>query len=223
MNPTCLVVIGDGRKNYLAQTMASLDYLWLADIAWRILVDDTGDPDYHRYLADTYPHYALHCHPERRGMAAAVATGMNAALRTDAPRTLWWEEDFELPAPIDVGAMDTLLSSQVHLAQLTLKRQPWNAEEIAAGDILATAPDDYAEHQVAEGWYCEHQRLFSFNPSLMPRRVLECAVANPGDGLERGVTDALLAEGYRFGIYGRRDDRPLVNHIGVERSAGYRW
>jgi hypothetical protein len=219
-----LVVIGDGRRSYLEQSIPSLKYLWNGDITDRILVDDSGDADYHRHLHDTYPDFALFAHPERRGMAAAVATAHEAFLRTGASRAWIHEEDFVLDAPVDLAAMDALLTSQVHLAELALKRDPVmsNAQEAAAGGFMETTPDAYVEHEVAEGWYTETALTVTFNPALWPRRVIQCIRENPGDGVEKGVTAALLAEGYRFAWWGRRADPPRVRHVGDVRSQGWR-
>jgi hypothetical protein len=120
---------------------------------------------------------------------------------------------------VDLQGMAQVLEQNPHLAQIVLKRQPWSEEEIAAGGQIEAAPEDYTDR---EG-FVEHRRLFSFNPSLVARETLRLALAEPGDGLERGVTDTLLRHGYSFAYWGARDDPPRCEHIGARRSEGYRW
>ena len=55
---------------------------------------------------------------------------------------MWWQEDdFRLTRRIDLTAMVEVLNRTPNLAQLALRRQPWN-DERAAGDC-GGAPDDF--------------------------------------------------------------------------------
>jgi hypothetical protein len=212
------VVITDGRDEYLKRTLASC---WEMIPGFSpIIVDDSGkhreSPD---WLLDRWPANQLIRHSERKGMAAAVRTAWTAAVGRPG-EFIWHEEDdFILNEPVDIAAMAATLRDNPHLAQLVLKRQPCSAEEIAAGGQIETAPEEYTDR---EG-FVEHRRLFSFNPCLIRREAIELALAEPGDGLERGVTDTLLRHGYSFGYFGARGDPPRCHHIGEIRSAGYRW
>jgi hypothetical protein len=65
----------------------------------------------------------------------------------------------------------------------------------------------------------EHKRIFSLNPCVIPRRVLDLGWP---DGNEAEMTTNLVASGYRFAFYGKRDDPPRVIHVGAERGIGWR-
>lgn len=152
-------------------------------------------------------------------MAAAVRTAWTVALNAGAEFIWHQEDDFVLTEPLPVKAMERTLNDFPLLAQLVLKRQPWSEEEKAAGGQIELAPEEYTDR---EG-FVEHRRLFSFNPSLIRAEAARVALENPGDGLERGVTDALLAARFCFGYWGVREDPPRCEHIGERRSEGYRW
>lgn len=210
-------VITDGRGDYFERTIESCcEFIPRFD---PIIVDDSGDPDYAEWLREGSPGYHFVHHEERQGMAQAVKTAWTVALGTGAEFVWHQEDDFILSEPVLIHAMGETLRANPHLAQLVLKRQPWSDEEKAAGGQIELSPGDYTD---CEG-FVEHRRLFSFNPSLIRREVIELALAEPRAGLEGEVTDTLLAHGYSFAYWGARDDPPRCEHIGARRSEGYRW
>ncbi len=153
----------------------------------------------------------------RLGLAGAVQAAWDRSSTADY--ILHLEEDFVLTEPVDIEAMLTVLEAEPHLAQLVLKRQPWNPEETAAGGIIEQHPSDYND-RVTRGWHwVEHSRVFSLNPCLVPRRVLDLGWPN---GNEAEFTHRCIANGYRFGFWGRRTDSPRCQHIGVERGNGWK-
>lgn len=149
------------------------------------------------------------------GLAGAVQTAWNQALECGAEFLFHVEEDFLFVTDIDLDAMAAILDGNHQLAQLVLKRQPWSAEEHAAGGIIEMHPDDYTDH---DGWV-EHRRIFSLNPCLIPRHIL---MRGWPKGNEAEATQQLTGNGFTFGFYGERNDPPRVVHVGAERSAGWR-
>lgn len=121
------------------------------------------------------------------------------------------EEDFLLHE-LDVPKMVAVLQANPDLANLVLKRQPWNAEECAAGGIIECFPDSYED---CDG-FVRHRRFFSLNPSVIPRHVIDMGWA----GSEGDMTDRCLAEGLSFAFYGARHDPPRCTHIGEVRGCG---
>lgn len=238
---TALVVINDGRREYMGPAMASLDHLH-GDIGARAIIDDSGDLDNLTMLRHDYPTYYVAHHEQRQGLAAAVRTAWAWALETGAEFVFHFEQDFVLTEDIDLDAMAMLLRAEPSLAQLVLKRNPWSQLEKDAGGQMEIAPDEYldcsatlesvyneVELYVEEFYWTEHitenakaLHVFSFNPCLIRREAIEAFFANHGDGLERGVTDAVLAAGFHLAYWGRRTDPPRAEHIGVNRSAAYK-
>lgn len=163
----------------------------------------------------------------RLGLAGAVQAAWDWAVKEDLDYLLHVEEDFRFVEPVDVESMVDVLVHDESIAQVVLKRQPWSPEERRAGGIIEMHPHDYTPHtvMVSEGEYrrysiwTEHRRIFSLNPCLIPRHILERGWPA---GNEAEMTTNLLADGYKFAFYGAKDDPPRVIHVGHERSAGWR-
>jgi hypothetical protein len=159
----------------------------------------------------------------RLGFTGAVHEAWTKALMTDADYVFHCELDFTYNEPVDIDRMTAVLDRHPDLVQLSLKRQPVNAEEMAAGDFIALAPDDYHETCDAGDVWIQQRRFFTTNPSLY--RMSLC---------ERGWPQEVHSEGkftgyYRrdhpdhwFGIWGKKWDPPRVAHIGDHRAGtGY--
>ena len=190
-----------------------------------IVVSDRGDlylpeclanigealPEAHILLVDDQEH--------RMGMAGAVRRGMEMALAEDFDCVFWVEEDFRLNKRPPLEEMCLLLAVEPQCAQVVLKRQPWSVEEHQAGGIIEMAPNDYIDRTTGDINWLEHRRIFSLNPCLIPRWVLERGWP---DGNEAEQTERLVADGASFAFYGKREDPPLVQHVGHERGSGWR-
>lgn len=217
MNSVALVLVGDGRSAYLAEAVASLreqaDYPFVA----RIMVDDSGDPYHAAYLATTYPEFQHVHHKRRRGTVQAVRSGWTRALRTGADYVFHTEEDFTFNEPVEIDRMAELLTLQPQLAQVVLKRGPYSWPEEEAGGFMELHPDQYADTDSPVGPWCDHRRLFSSNPSLIPRKIIQLGFTGEAKFGQRCVR-----QGYSFAYWGRTTDPPRVTHIGQVRSAGWR-
>lgn len=221
MTGVCLVVVTDGRGEYLRQAMAAaeVNLKGAASTLAGVIVDDSGDPTYSDWLEHEFPSFHQFHHERRRGLGAAVATAWARARESGLPYVFHLEDDFVLTEPLDLVTMTEVLDADPQLAQLVLKRQPWSIEEHAAGGQIEVAPGEFDDDEIA-GWpIVRHRRLFSFNPSLIPVAALDLV---PHGGLEADVTDVLLAAGCSFAYWGRRGDPPRCRHIGHERSPGWR-
>lgn len=205
-----LVVVTDGRWQYLEEMLRSARRFLNYPFAHLRLVDDSGGgrtvvwPDGFEVIR----------HPQRRGLAAAVQTAWSG-LPPEIDLVFHLEDDFVFAEPVDVDAMAMMLKEHGRLAQLVLKRQPWSPPEVAAGGIIETAPGEYRQR---DGWV-EHTRIFSLNPCLIPREVVDLGWP---DGNEAEMTGRLVAGGWTFGFWGRREDPPRVLHVGVQRSSAWK-
>lgn len=218
-----LVVVGDGRIPYLAQALASLDEALTTPLLSRTLVYDEPQARMGAWELARRHELSVVVHTQRLGMAGAVQSAWQAALRSDADYVLHWEEDFVARAPLDLTLMVEILDYAPHLSQLVLKRQAWSPEERAAGGIIERNPDAYTEchrlGRVGVRWV-EHREIFSLNPTLIPRRVVE---AGWPAGNEAGKTAELNADPTnRFAFLGAKAAPPVVEHIGMARAAGWR-
>ena len=188
-------------------------------------VSDRGDlylgecvASFSRFVGE-FPAHVVDDSDHRLGMAGAVRAAWDWALNTGLDYLLHVEEDFRFVVPFDPREAVDVLAADPRLAQVVLKRQPWSPEEHAAGGIIECHPDDYVSYEDGDLRWVTHQRIFSLNPCLIPRHVLELGYP---DGNEAEMTSRLVALGYRFAFLGARDDPPRVVHVGVERAAGWR-
>lgn len=206
-----LGILTDGRADYLAEAMDTIDRLGTFDE--RFIVDDSGDDNYTTWLKNSYKGVKVYPNPTRRGLAGAVQSVWTHALAAGADYLFHMEDDFLISTRIDVDAMARTLAGEPDVAQMLLKRQPIVGSEVAAGDILGGMQP--IEPHV--GWVTQ-QSIFSLNPCVIPRWVLE--LSWPA-GNEAEMTSILLARGARFGVWGDPGSPPLVHHIGESRSSGW--
>lgn len=187
----------------------------------------TAQASYWEYVTAGEPvgHWTIDDSAGRLGMAGAVQTAWTLALDADIDYLLHLEEDFQFVAPVDAQAMAFVLDQNPQLAQMCLIRQAWSSEEIAAGGLLAALGHGVLGTVIQSGHtWTEHRHLFSANPCLIPRRVLEIGwPSGPlGVGNEAGFTLRCLRLGYRFAYWGDHTTPPHVHHLGAERAPTYR-
>ena len=157
---------------------------------------------------------------DHRGMAANVQAGFDAFLKTDADFCLWVEEDMVLTHRLPLGEAAFWLDAHPDVAQVCFKREPWwgNPAEQAHGCQLAAICEQAGSVEEIAG-VTVHDFLFSLNPCLIPRDIVELGW-DPDN--EAGQTRRLLDMGYRFGSWGNPHGPDWAQHIGVERGAGWK-
>lgn len=220
-----VVVMTDGRS-CIEDTIESLALLD-GPVTRRLINDDSGDADHRAWLLDRFRPLGFELVPPapvRQGFGGAIRHAwayLNAETRE--PFMFITEDDFVLRRQVDLVAMALLLNRRKHLAQLVLRRQPWNADEVAAGGIIEQHPADFLQivDEQHRQWV-EHRRFFSTNPYLARRDLLEREWPE-GTGSEGRFTHDLLRDPeLRFAFWGHRGDEPWVEHIGTERvGVGY--
>jgi hypothetical protein len=207
-----LGVLTDGRADYLAETIDAAAR-HLPELP-KFIVNDSGDSDYAAWLRCNYPGYKVVHHHERRGMSGAVNSVWDTALDMGADYLFHLEDDMVLVDSPPLDEAVSILAAYRHVAQMLFKRQPLSAPEINKNDILG------GMHHIDchDGWVTQ-QHIFSLNPCLIPRWVLE--MGWPA-GNEAEMTQNLLRIGAQFGVWGDPGSPPLVQHIGESRAVGWR-
>ena len=215
-----LVVVTDGRAEYLERSVASLRLSLSSWPAHRYIVDDSGDAGYAAHLGIEYAsQFTVVHHGQREGFVEAVADAWRTAIRDPTVEYVFHaEDDFTYNEPVDLERMVLILDANPHLAQLALKRQPVNHDERTAGDITRVFPGEWQQHPT----YTEYTRNFTTNPCLIPRRVIQL-VLRGCETAEMAMTWFLREHGYTFGYVGDIDDAPRVHHIGEHRARGARF
>lgn len=219
-----LVVLTNGRDDYLERTLDSARRRLAGLITKRILLDDTGDDEHTNLLRRRYPQFTvLGGGPRGFGGACAVLWSYVQKLTTE-PYVFWLEDDFTFNDVVYLDALADVLETNPRLSQLALRRQAWNAKERAAGGVVELDPSSYEDRVSGQRRYhwLEHRNFWTTNPSLIPRRTLDAfdwpAVPESEGAFTRLVRDA----GQTFGYWGTRASGTWVTHIGnVRNGTGY--
>jgi len=208
-----LVAVTNGRRvRELNETLESADWNLHGAIGRRVLVCDG-------------------CHVEREGWDTVTVRGGNyprameaarrVAVGSGQPWVFWLEDDFTFNYPVNLWDLQDVMDRNPHLAQLSLMRQPWWPNEIEAGSVIASLPPELF---VQRAGFVEQGAYWTMNPMLTRRTLLAGHAWPQGADSEARFGHRILNadKDARFGILGRLDDQPRVNHIGVERAGrGY--
>lgn len=194
------LLISDGRRDYRERTLDSAK-------------EAMPEPEHFLEVDDS---------DHGLGFAGAIQAGWDKVVETDADFVLHCEGDFLFERPVPIERMVSVLKRHPHLAQISLKRQPWSSAEKAVGGFVELQPDLYRQRVDAGDIYTEHRVCFSTNPCLYP--VALCHQGWPQVERSEGVFTHRLLEDpdCRFAIWGGKFDAPAVIHIGEERAGhGY--
>lgn len=228
-----LLVMTDGRKDYLVQTIASVFEHLDGPITRMVIFDDSADDAYHVWLQDRFgpDGFEVVRQPgERLGFGGAIRTAW-AWLRENTNEPFVWhqEDDFTFNRHVYTSDMIAVMLERPHLAQMALVRQPWSETECNAGGLIAVNPSAYSQHTDGRHWWLQHRLFYTTNPSLFSRSLLDIGWPE-GDHSEGIFHHELMARGLLgtpaefvwYGYWGRKDDGPWVHHIGYERTGtGY--
>jgi hypothetical protein len=234
-----LLVITDGRFEYIRDTINSFNDQVSGPVTERWLYDDSGAANHRRWLSDAFPDFRLIWHREgRQGFGGAIRAAWER-LRADstAEHIFHLEDDFTFDQPIDLGAMAGVLHMNPHIVQVALRRQPWNDAEREAGGVVELHPDAFVDRNVwglhFTSWGAEDPRLhpilehtlfWTTNPSLYRRSLIQTEGWPTGSRSEGRFTANIRARhpGWRFAYWGARDSGEWVFHTGNERAGvGY--
>lgn len=214
-----LAVFTDGREHIYDAIPSALAHL-KGPFTHRVIFDDSANPSNYRRLKDEFgPLFHIVPTQTRRGFGGTIQNAWRYLSTMDEPFVFHAEDDFLYNRCVDLAALVTVLDEHPNLVQLALRRQPWNAEERAAGGIVEMHPDIYTDRSDRYGnEWLEHRRNFTTNPSLY-RRTL-CDRGWPDVEHSEGIfTHRLLADSdTRFGYWGARHSGEWVEHVGALRA-----
>ena len=222
MNSKILLgIIDNKRPDCLEATISSLEDNLVYDFFKRVIIDDSGDREYSRYLEEEYSgKYEIYSHPQNMGLSGSIKTLWNIATLHDIDYVWHQEGDFIFNEKINVNILKSKLNNKKTLAQIALKRQPINNQEISVGGFMYQDPSSYELYIDDNIKWLEHRKLFTLNPCLYPRWVFNLGW-QVGWG-EREFSDLLFSDpNVRCAYLGDIDDPPLVDHIGHYRGDGW--
>lgn len=226
-----LLVITDGRDDYLHHCLTSARQHLHGPISERWMFDDTGDDPYRARLAATHDDFTHINAGPRQGFGGAIAAAWAwLLLHSNAQWVFHLEQDFVLTCAVDLAAIADVLTQRPHLAQMALRRQAWSAQEHAAGGVVECQPTAYTEYRDTDGHaWLEHRLFFTTNPSLYRREL--CVTGWPAGAqseghfshhLLRNGAGAVPGDAVKYGYWGARDSGIWTQHIGHRRAGiGY--
>lgn len=218
-----LVVTTNGRPDVLDRTLESFDLRVRPRPEEVLIVDDSGDEHYVRYLmqlAETHPGWSVSWHPKAQGFCATVRDAWKMAASGRQDWVYWSEDDFIYERAVELGDLADVMEHEASIAQMGLMRQPVNDVEIAAGSVFNAYRDRYVVQGSGSRRWLRSRTNFSTGSSLIRRRFMEERPwpDYPADCEGRYSID-LLAAGYEFGVWGTGE--PWIRHEGVRSGTGY--
>lgn len=217
-----LLVMTDGRIEYIHQTISSADSMLKGPIIKKWMHDDSGDEEHRKWLRSSFPTFTHIGEGPRKGFGGAYAFAWKTlSTESEAQFIFSLEDDFTFNRPIPLEDMAQVLITNPHIYQMALRRQAWNQEEIKAGGVIERWPDDFKEVEQGGLVWLEHRRYYTTNPNLHQRSLLDKQWPTTKDaeghfGIKIFSDDPLAKCGY----WGKKTDTPWVQHIGVQRQPG---
>lgn len=219
MNTFALLVMTDGRNNYLLQTVSSASLMLRGPIIERWMHDDTGDENHRAWLRRRFPDFIHIGEGPRKGFGGAYDfVWKTLGGQSQAKYVFSLEDDFTFNREIPLEAMAQVLEDNPHVYQMALRRQAWSSEEIQAGGVIERWPDVFYQQ---DGWIS--QRFFyTTNPHLCRKSLFETRTYPNVKDAEGHFSLGVLNDDpqAQFGYWGEKSDPPWVQHIGVQRSTG---
>lgn len=211
-----LLVITDGRKEYIHKTIESASLNLEGPMGPMFMFDDSGEELHRRWLRINFPNFELIYKPIRQGAGGAINSAWEHIKQYDFDYVFHLEDDFTFNRKIPLNDMIRVLENNSNVFQMALRRQAWNNNEIEAGGVIEQWPDKF--HQ-QDGWI-SHRMFFTTNPSVYRKLLIET----------RDYPDIKDSEGHftvsikesdpdnLFGYWGQKTDAPWVTHIGSLRK-----
>jgi hypothetical protein len=219
-----IAVHTDGRREYIAESIESLEASVHGQIERRVIYDDSGDPAYKAWLEQRFGGlgYYVVGPAGRLGYTGSMqALWRYLARRATTSYVLLAEDDFVYERPVELDDLAAILEAGPHLRQVALLRRPYYQAELEAGSIIAQDPGAYEQRRDGERAWLEHRLYFTANPSLFRRELTAAEPWPSGASSERRYTDQLNRDPRsRFAYLGTGE--AWIRHIGARRAgAGY--
>lgn len=215
----CIIILTDGRNDYLARTLESLEtnVVFPQDASiYKILVDDwpvDREEKVIKKLAKKYKVDKVVLNDENIGIDKTVQKAWS--LIPEGTDYIWHQEnDFEYLNPVNVSEMIQVLENPT-IVQVALVRQPWFADEKDAGSLLKTRPARFRQASVSNIDVVIHRDHFTHNPSIYKAKWIEQMEGYS----EYKFKDLLLSKNgvLYFAYLGKLEDSHTILHIGERK------
>ena len=208
------------RREYLRQSLTSLNANITGPIVQRVIYSDWGDaaPD----LPDIAAEYGFYVAGEgHHGYTGSMRRMWSyLAKRAKGDYIFATEDDFLYPQPVDLEPLITTLRDNSYLAQIALLRDAFYQDERETGGILGWPEPAFRKVGNNGTTRLEHRLFWTCNPSVFRRSI----TARPwphGKHSETLFGKELMAnQNTRFAFWGGGEE--LTKHIGAVRAGvGY--
>lgn len=219
-----LIIITDGRDDYLARCVTSAEEHLTGPITERWMFDDTGNDAYRTRLKRRYPDWHHIDGGPRQGFGGAIrAAWSHLVARSQADWVFHLEGDFTFVRDVDLADLIAVMADRPDLVQLAFRRQAWSAAERAAGGVVEANPGAYHEHRDRTGRvWLTHRLFFTTNPCLYRRSLCQEGWPDGPESEGRFTHHLLMSGDVWFGYWGARSSGEWVKHIGQTRAGhGY--
>lgn len=221
-----LIITTNGRKEYILPTTNSWKNFIDLNINRKIIIDDSGNQEYRDWLKDKFPEFEIMpLGPVNMGFSFLMKTWL-VDLELNSKYLLLLEDDFLLLETLDIDKILNILDNNQSIIQLTLKRQAWSQEEVAAGGMIERLFNGCNFTQ-KDGWF-EHREFFTTNPSFMDierlRNYSKPIYEKAGGLMTEGEFGSALFgdnESLYSAFLGKIFDVHKVEHIGHIRTGTY--
>jgi hypothetical protein len=221
-----MTVLTDGRKKYIAEALPPWVMHYGDQVDHRFIIDDSGDPDYRLWLAQTFPDFEI-CPvgDQRAGFSNAMRKVFSTVVASGSDFNLHVEDDFVLKRPFNLADVVDTLAINPDLSQISFMREPWYENEIKYGGVMEAilAENELVLRNMGVGRFqwTRHFAYWTCNPSVFPSWVAQRRW--PDDPwCEMYFSRDLKRDKKPSGIWGHRGDWIYIDHIGAERAGhGY--
>lgn len=223
-----LVVITDGRHQageaLIRSAIDSFEQRVAPQPRLKVIINDDPHPAWQDWLQREYAdRFEVWTTEQRWGFHGAVQRAFNA-VRGRCEYVFHLEDDFTFERLIDVEDMVRILELHPEVAQVQMRRQPWNDEERLAGGMVQVAPWDFIQRDDEGIDWLAHRRFFTTNPSLYRESLTHLPWPREEHSEGKFHHEQLIGPNpdLIYAMLGTHESPPWCRHIGeVRAGVGY--
>jgi len=210
-----LLIMTNGRKDYLERTLSTLDKLH-GNFTRTLIHDDSGDSDYQAWLRGLGYEVAV---TDKIGFTRAMISAWDKLKEDSNEWVFHLEEDFLFLDDINIDNIIHVLNSHDYIIQMVLLRQPLAGRELKKGGLIASHPERYEDKSDGVNDWVEHKVGFSCNPCVYRKSLIYKYPWLDVPHSEREYSKVLFKDSdVRCAYWGKSTDDPKVKHIGEMRT-----
>lgn len=212
---TTLLIVTNGRREYLEQTLSTLGRLH-GHFTRTLIHDDSGDENYVNWLKGlNYEVVTI----KQVGFTRAMISAWEKLKEDSNEWVFHLEDDFLILEDVDLGKMINVMKNNSHIKQIVLQRKPLGGRELQKGGLIASHPERYEEKTDGSNFWVEHRVGFSCNPCLYRKSLIYKSPWLLIEHSEREYGRLLFKDpNAKCAYWGKKTDKPKVMHIGEIRS-----